>query len=215
MPSSPSLGIRTLQAAVSPAVSIRACFDRLSKDVYSKEDSMPSGMAVLVLTLIPAVAYSQESTTRSQTANTIRLAADAPRPKARVADLAWLVGRWEGQGLGGTMDEVWSEPAGGAMVGYFRLVKDGKPVFYEIMTLLEVEDSVEMRLKHVNPDMTGWEEKNGYVTFRLVRQDATGAYFEGLTFRRVGADGIEGFIALRDKASGTVREEKLTYRRVQ
>ncbi len=176
---------------------------------------MPSGIAVLVLTLIPAVAYSQESTTRSQTANTIRLAADAPRPKARVADLAWLVGRWEGQGLGGTMDEVWSEPAGGAMVGYFRLVREGKPVFYEIMTLLESEGSVEMRLKHVNPDMTGWEEKNGYVTFRLVRQDPTGAYFEGLTFRRVDSDRIEGFIALRDKASGTVREEKLTYRRVK
>jgi hypothetical protein len=101
------------------------------------------------------------------------------------------------------------------MVGYFRLVREGKPVFYEIMTLLETEGSVEMRLKHVNPDMTGWEEKNGYVTFRLVRQDPTGAYFEGLTFRRVDSDRIEGFIALRDKASGTVREEKLTYRRVK
>jgi hypothetical protein len=113
------------------------------------------------------------------------------------------------------MDEVWSEPAGGAMVGYFRLVRDGKPVFYEIMTLLESENSVEMRLKHVNPDMTGWEEKAGYVTFRLVRQDATGAYFEGLTFKREGADKIDGYIALRDRATGTVREEKLTYRRVK
>ena len=69
--------------------------------------------------------------------------------------------------------------------------------------------------QHVNPDMTGWEEKNGYVTFRLVRQDATGAYFEGLTFRRATPDRIDGFIALRDKASGTVREETLTYRRVK
>jgi hypothetical protein len=101
------------------------------------------------------------------------------------------------------------------MVGYFRLVKDGKPVFYEIMTLLEHEGSVEMRLKHVNPDMTGWEEKERYVTFRLVKHDATGAYFSGLTFRRVNDDRIEGFLALRNRADGTVREEKFVYRRAK
>ena len=176
---------------------------------------MHSAVALFLL-LVPSISTpSQESPTQTQTTNTIRLAAGAPRPEAQISDLAWLAGRWEGEGLGGTMDEVWSEPAGGAMVGYFRLVRDGKAVFYEILTLLESENSVEMRLKHVNPDMTGWEEKNGYVTFRLVRQDATGAYFEGLTFRRDGPDRIDGYIALRDRATGTVREEKLTYRRVK
>ena len=173
-------------------------------------------VVALFLLLVPSISTpSQESPTQTQTTNTIRLAAGAPRPKAQISDLAWLAGRWEGEGLGGTMDEVWSEPAGGAMVGYFRLVRDGKPVFYEILTLLESESSVEMRLKHVNPDMTGWEEKGGYVTFRLVRQDATGAYFEGLTFRRNGPDKIDGYIALRDRTTGTMREEKLTYRRVK
>ena len=101
------------------------------------------------------------------------------------------------------------------MVGYFRLVKDGKPVFYEIMTLLENEGSVELRLKHVNPDMTGWEEKNGFVTFELVKHDATGAYFNGLTFRRVSPDVMEGYLALRNKADGTVREEKFVYHRAK
>jgi hypothetical protein len=171
--------------------------------------------ATLMLLLLPVTAPAQEPQSQTQTPNTVRLAADAPRPKAQIGDLAWLAGRWVGEGLGGTMDEVWSEPVGGAMVGYFRLVRDGKPVFYEIMTVLEAENSVEMRLKHVNPDMTGWEEKAGYVTFRLVRQDATGAYFEGLTFKREGPDRIDGYIALRDRATGIVREEKLTYRRVK
>lgn len=171
--------------------------------------------ATLVLLVVSTNLPAQEPQLQPQTPKTVRLAADAPRPKAQIKDLAWLAGRWEGEGLGGTMDEVWSEPVGGAMVGYFRLVRDGKPVFYEILTLLESENSVEMRLKHVNPDMTGWEEKNGYVTFRLVRQDATGAYFEGLTFRRDGPDRIDGYIALRDRTTGSVREEKLTYRRVK
>ncbi|MBA3887743.1 MAG: hypothetical protein H0X67_18745 [Acidobacteria bacterium] len=96
------------------------------------------------------------------------------------------------------------------MVAYFRLVKDGKPVFYEIMTLLEHEGSLELRLKHVNPDMTGWEEKNDFVTFRLVKQEGTSAFFSGLTFRRQG-DSLEIFLALR--SDGTVREEKFVMRR--
>lgn len=170
---------------------------------------------VMALTLAWFTAVSADAQgTQGSTPNTLRLADGAPRPPARVADLAWLAGSWTGEGLGGTLDEAWSQPDGGAMVGYFRLVKDGKPVFYEILTLLEVDGSVEMRLKHVNPDMTGWEEKNGFVTFKLVKHDSTGAWFSGLTFRRVNADQIDAYLALRGK-DGTVREEKLVYRRVK
>jgi hypothetical protein len=153
--------------------------------------------------------------TPGSTANTLRLADGAPRPAAAISDVAWLAGSWTGEGLGGTVDEAWSAPAGGAMVGYFRLVKDGKPVFYEIMTLLEHEGSVELRLKHVNADMTGWEEKNDFVTFRLVKAGPEAIYFNGLTFRRVNDDLIESYLALRDRATNVVREEKFTYRRVK
>lgn len=175
--------------------------------------------AVLCTLAIAAVTTTtpapQGKPLQGSTANTLTLPDGAPRPAARVTDMAWLSGRWAGEGLGGQIDEVWSDPAGGAMVGYFRLVKDGKPVFYEILTLLESEGSVELRLKHVNPDMTGWEEKNGFVTFRLVKLDATGAYFGGLTFRRVDEHTMEGYLALRNRTDGSVREEKFVYRRVK
>lgn len=170
-------------------------------------------IAVVVVAGMSLGVGAQEPPSQSQTANTLQLAPGASRPAARIEDLAWLAGSWEGEGLGGAISEVWSEPAGGAMVGYFRLVKDGKPVFYEIMTLLESEGSVEMRLKHINADMTGWEEKNEFVTFRLVRQDETGAYFEGLTFRRAGKDALDVFLAIRNRTTGAVREEKFVYRR--
>ena len=171
-------------------------------------------LGILAATVL-ATPARQSAATQGSTPNTLTLPEGAPRPAARVSDLSWLTGRWVGEGLGGTIDEVWSEPAGGTMVGYFRLVKDGKPVFYELMTLLEAENSVEMRLKHANPDMTGWEEKAAFVTFRLVKHDATGAYFSGLTFRRVSDDLMEGYLALRNRADGTVREEKFIYRRVK
>ena len=153
--------------------------------------------------------------TQAAPANTLKFEEGMTRPAATIADIAWLAGTWEGEGLGGRFDEIWTEPAGGAMTGMFRLVRDGKPVFYEILTVLEHEGSLEMRLKHVNPDMTGWEEKNGFVTFKLVKIDGTGAYFGGFTLKRAGPDAIEGYLALRDRASGSVREEKFTFRRVR
>ena len=174
-------------------------------------------LAVWILTMTAAAAPAAQSAPPAPptTTNTLSLPEGAPRPAARAADFSWLSGRWVGEGLGGSMDEVWSDPAGGAMVGYFRLVRDGKPVFYEILTIMESEGSVEMRLKHVNPDMTGWEEKNGFVTFRLVKHDATGAYFSGLTFRRISDTEMVAYLSLRNRADGTVREEKLVYRRLK
>lgn len=138
--------------------------------------------------------------------------AEGPRPPARIADVSWLVGAWEGEGLGGTVDEVWSPAAGGAMVGHFRLVRDGKPVFYEILTILEIDGSLEMRLKHVNPDMTGWEEKANFITFRLAKLDETGAYFGAFSFIRKGPDHLEGVLRMRQ--GDQVRDETFTFRRV-
>ena len=169
----------------------------------------------VVAALLCSTALTGQDVAKPTASNTMRLAPGQARPAARIADFTWLAGRWQGEGLGGVMEEVWSEPAGSAMVGYFRLVRDGKPLFYEIMTLLETEGSVELRLKHVNPDMTGWEEKADFVTFKLVKQDETGAYFEGLTFRRNGPDRIDGYLALRNRTTGVVREEPLVYRRVR
>jgi hypothetical protein len=169
--------------------------------------------AIIVASIIGSMPLPPARQAAANTGNTVRLAEGAPRPPAKIEAMSWLVGRWHGEGLGGTVDEAWSEPAGGSMVGHFRLVKDGKPVFYEIMTVLEVEGSLELRLKHVNPDMTGWEEKMNFVTFKLARLEPDSVHFNGLTFRRAGRDRVEIYLALRNRDDGSVREEKFTMAR--
>lgn len=161
-----------------------------------------------------ASAIAQDAPFTQRTPNTLRASAEHPSPRATLQDMAWFVGQWSGTGLGGVCDEAWSRPASGAMMGMFRLVKDGKVVFYEFLTLVEHEGSLLLKLKHFNPDLTGWEEKADSVKFRLLKLAPDTAHFEGLTFKRVGGDTLEIFLAIRDRTDGSVREEKFVMSRV-
>jgi hypothetical protein len=125
-----------------------------------------------------------------------------------VDELAWLAGRWTGEGFGGTIEETWNPPAAGAMIGTFRLVKDGKPVFYEFLTIAPSNRGLEMRLKHFNPDITGWEEKDKYIDFLYLGSEGATYRFEGLRYERDGDDAVTIYLAMRRK-DGAVREEKL------
>src|SRR5688500_20144863 len=106
------------------------------------------------------------------TEHTLKLSAGEKPPAATLADMKWLEGRWIGEAFGGKTEEFWSAAEGGAMVGWFRLINKGKPVFYEILTEAEHEGSLVIRLKHFHADLKGWEEKNEVQEFRLVAKAA-------------------------------------------
>ncbi|HNV72604.1 MAG TPA: DUF6265 family protein, partial [Candidatus Ozemobacteraceae bacterium] len=77
-------------------------------------------------------------------------------PSASLKDLRFLSGIWRGELHGGTIEEQWSDPLGVCMMGMFRFVKDGKPRFYEFMTLEETGAGLELRIKHFHPGLLGW-----------------------------------------------------------
>jgi hypothetical protein len=146
------------------------------------------------------------------TENTLKLADGQTGEKAVIGDMAWLAGSWSGEGLGGISEEMWSSPAGRAMVGTYRLIKGGKPVFYEMCWMLETESTLVLRLKHFNADLTGWEEKDKTVDFRFVKKDGNRSYFSGLTFDRADSNELRIYLALRQK-DGTVKEELFRMRK--
>jgi hypothetical protein len=177
---------------------------------------VPRFSLIALILLVPALAAAQDAAALSnRTPNTLTAPDTYPGPRATIADLAWFEGRWVGTGLGGTTEETWSAPAGGAMMGMFRLSKGDAVVFYEFLTLVEHEGSLLLKLKHFNPDLTGWEEKADSVKFRLLKLTPSEASFGGLTFRRTGADTMQIFLALRNRTDGTVREEAFEARRVK
>lgn len=166
-------------------------------------------LAVLLLGSLPLVAAAQSA----NSAHTLKLAEGAAPPPAQLADFAWLAGHWVGTGFGGAhVEEVWLPPLGSSMTGVFRLVAAGRAQVYEIFALVPVGDSVELRLKHFTSELKGWEQKDEFVTFRLVRVAPGEAQFEGLTFR-VGDDGVLRVWLVTKARDGTTAEAEMVYRR--
>lgn len=171
-------------------------------------------LALALFTTVAGLAPATPSAAQSAyTEHTLRLDDPADRPAATIQDVAWLAGHWRGEGLGGTIDEVWSPPLGTTMICAFKLSKADTVSFYELAALVEEANSVSMWVKHFNPDFTGWEEKTDKVVFPLVRLEPDALYFEGLTFRRKSEDDVDVYLAF-GKRGGEISEAKLVYRRM-
>jgi len=98
-----------------------------------------------------------------------------------INDYTWLVGSWEGDGFGGISHETWAKPVNGTMMGMYRHINvEGELVFYEFLLL----DENGLRLKHFNPDLTGWEEKEDMTTFEMISFSKNKIELKGLTFER-------------------------------
>jgi hypothetical protein len=160
---------------------------------------------VLLLVLIWSSAVAAQ--------NTRSFAAGAKSPVASIDDLSWLVGHWQGEGIGGQSFETISPPVAGQMAGHFQQVKDGKLSFYEIYQFVPRGNSLVLRLKHFNADLSGWEEKGEAVEFPLVAIEDGAAYFDGLTMRRAGADDMESFVVI-DHKDGRKEEAAFRFKRV-
>ena len=130
-------------------------------------------------------------------------------PPAIVNGFWWLEGLWQGEGIDGApATESWLPPTGNTMVGTFvQQAPEGGILFTEHMYLVEEGDSVALKLKHFNADLTGWEDKAGMVTFPLLSLDVCAAYFSGLTIRCDGNDKL--VVAVRMKSDSAEPKELL------
>lgn len=130
-------------------------------------------------------------------------------PPASIHDLWWLDGLWQGTGIeGAPATESWLPPTGTTMVGTFiQQTAEGGILFSEHMQIMEEGGSLVLKLKHFNPDLTGWEDKDGMLTFRLLGAEFCAAYFSGLTLRCDGPDKL--VVAVRMKSDAPEPKELL------
>ena len=59
------------------------------------------------------------------------------KAKPTLAAVAWMAGTWKGADRGTAMEELWTDPKGGLMLGLHRDVRDGRAVSFEFLRIEE------------------------------------------------------------------------------
>jgi hypothetical protein len=96
---------------------------------------------------------------------------------ASLNSLTFLSGRWVSEEPTEVQEESWSPVIGNSMIGSFRIVQGGTPVFYEFWAVEVTENRPVLKLKHFNADLAGWEEKDSSTKMPLVSSSDGDAVF--------------------------------------
>tara|TARA_R110000751_G_scaffold146601_1_gene250669 strand:+ start:85270 stop:85773 length:504 start_codon:yes stop_codon:yes gene_type:complete len=163
---------------------------------------MKQSITILIL-LIISVSYSQT--------NTLKFEDHMTSPKANLSQVSWIAGHWKGEAFGGITEEIWSPPLGDSMMFSFKLVNDGKVVFYELGGIRQVDDTLIFQLKHFGNDFKGWEEKDETVDAKLIKIDNNRAYFDQFTFERISDTEINIYVVIEE--NGQTEEVKFNYKK--
>jgi len=123
-----------------------------------------------------------------------------------IDDFAFLQGFWSGSGFGGVSEEMWMPAADGSMFGIFKQSSAAGITFTEFMEIIRIGTDFVLRLKHFNPDFTGWEQKDEYVTFRLQSVAPNQVVFNGLSYTLVDPTHLRIELRLRED-DGSVHTE--------
>ncbi|MBT8259610.1 MAG: hypothetical protein KJO49_14110 [Bacteroidia bacterium] len=137
------------------------------------------------------------------------LAQEDKKLEPKLENISWIAGNWTGKAFGGIVEENWSEPMGDSMMASFRVIKDGKVMFYEIEIIRQLENTLILQLKHFNNDLTGWETKNETIDWPLIAVYKNKVEFEGMTFINVNENRMDVLVDLEN--DGQVSTLKIEY----
>ncbi len=130
-----------------------------------------------------------------------KAAAAAPIDAARIEDLAFLAGSWRMEGPP-AIEEHWTKPAGGTLIGMGRVSGDGRTFFFEYLRIEKRADGI----------FYVAQPKGGAKTdFRLVQLAPGEAVFENpqhdfpkrILYRRLDGDRL----LARTEGDGTEKEK--------
>jgi hypothetical protein len=161
--------------------------------------------------LLFLLCFTISSIATAQSNYTIKYDEEKGSPIATLEVMDFIVGHWRGEAFGGITEEIWSPALGGSMMCSFKLVADNKVQFYEICTISEEEGTLILRLKHFNGNLTGWEEKDETVDFRLVKVTKDKVYFDEFTFEKISEDEMNIYVVIQD--GGEEEEVKFNYKK--
>lgn len=126
--------------------------------------------------------------------------ADAPVPAVSLEDAAWFAGAWRGSVFGNTVEHRVEAPVAGQMPGIVTIYNADGVVMYELSSFMFVDGRLTYRNRHFGPDLTAWQEPEGYVDRPLVAAEEGILFFDGITFAANGPDAAVVTFVLTDEA---------------
>ncbi len=165
-------------------------------------------MIIIAILIFMNCAYGQD-----KFPNTLFLNDSIDSPKAVLSNIEWIVGHWRGEAFGGITEEVWTPALGKSMMCAFKLVINDEVKFYELVTISEEHGSLILRLKHFHSNLSGWEEKDETVDFKLVKVAENKVYFDGFTFEKVSDKEMNIYVDIQSGEQKT--ETKFNYKKVE
>jgi len=120
-------------------------------------------------------------------------------PPATIKDVEWIVGDWRGSLDESMQQSVVFSPTKGHMPGFARAwYQDGRIGFYEINDIVEVNGSLEYRVKHFSVDFAAWEDKDAYQRHRLIAMTDKAIYFDHITVTKEGPNHFTVYVLVGD-----------------
>ena len=127
-----------------------------------------------------------------------------------IEKLGFLAGCWAGSGV----EEMWTRPAGGTMLGISRTIKGGKTVFTEFLQVSSGAGdtlvlNVQLRLAGKSTQFRATDLKGDAVTFSNPEHD----YPQRISYRREPDGSL--FARIEGTAGGKARHDDFKYSRVR
>ena len=98
------------------------------------------------------------------------------------------------------------------MMFNFKLVADGKVVFYELGHIVEKDGTLLYQIKHFDPKLKGWEEKAETVDFPLKKITANKVVFEGMVFEKANTNEMNVYVDIKQE-NGIIETVKFNYKK--
>ena len=94
-------------------------------------------------------------------------------------DIAFIEGHWKATTPEGrTIEAVWLAPENDNILGFMRMMKDGKANLYEILAYEKSEQGLVSLVKHFKPGLLGQEEKDKQDRYNFVEATKDRAIFQ-------------------------------------
>lgn len=97
---------------------------------------------------------------------------------ASLSDIAFIEGHWIASDNGKSIEAVWSAPEGDNIVGFIRMMSDGKVTLYELFAFEQTEQGPIALVKHFKPGLVGLEEKDQADRYHFLEAGKDRAIFE-------------------------------------